>query len=593
MKPTVCRSKALSIVVAVATLGGSPNEWAVADDNLSVIAPETPIRASTTGFEPFTAGTTKGGDAFVNIAVDLGRMPSGLDPALRLRYLGSRGHGRHIRHLPGDTLGYGWFLDGVSHVRWCSKDMRPGTTDIKLDGTDSLCVSSHLLVLARGDHLQPGAEYRTALESFERLVVKGGPGASGIWFERILPNGLVAEYGRTPDARHLPGTSTDPKGKLGHAIPLAWSLNRIADQQGNELRYEYHDDETTGVWQLKRVTSGHDQGNEVRLRYATRRDVATSYLGKYARTQRLRLHRVEVYQAGKKAREYRLESSRMESGWERLAAIQLCLFVGEGVESCLAPTRFQWVEPDVELPHVQTLLTGVASPRETVQFTYGMLSSAESNDFVFGADESPYGEFSPSSDLRPAPVSAKGFYKAVVTRLERTAKGEAPEHSSYGYQGGFWDSANNWGAVGFAASRETDETKGTTTYTQYRLDFPHYGKPSAVVVYHGRYRPDARPLSESYMYYDTKTLTHGAARVLLPYTRTTTSMFEEGQLLGVLQASVEEMTVSDNGIETLRQLIEVGLSATPLPTAIWGATRFRLNDVIQSETREGPPFGTN
>ena len=316
--------------LAGALFAGPLNECAFASDGLSPVAAETPISATTTGFMPFTAGVTKGGDAYINIAIDLGRMPPGLSPGLTLSHVGRGELERHTRHEATDALGYGWFIDGTSKISWCAKDARPRPRDLKLDGSDPLCVANRRMVLAHGEHLQPGAEYRTLLERFERVVVRGGPDLTDIWFELFRPDGLVAEYGRTSDARHLAPSASDREGSPDGAIPIAWSVNRLTDEMGSEMRIEYFDDDS-GAGYLNRVTYGYGQAGEVRMRYAPRSDVSTVTVGNYSHTHRLRLHRIEAYVQGKKTREYRLESERSESGWERLSRIQLCLFVGDGV----------------------------------------------------------------------------------------------------------------------------------------------------------------------------------------------------------------------------------------------------------------------
>ena len=220
MQPTG-RPPLLAYLGLALVLASPSHEPAYASDSLSPLTAESAISATTTGFMPFTAGVTKGGDAYVDVTVDLGQTPPGLNPGLMLRYLGRGDVDRHTRHEATDTLGYGWFLDGTSKVSWCTKGEQHRSPELKLDGSDPLCLANRLMVLAHGEHLQPGAEYRTLLERFERVVVRGGPGLTEIWFELIRPDGFVVEYGRTADARHLV-QSLDEGGPRGGAIPIAY-----------------------------------------------------------------------------------------------------------------------------------------------------------------------------------------------------------------------------------------------------------------------------------------------------------------------------------------------------------------------------------
>ena len=478
------------------------------------------------------------------------------------------------------------------------KGERAGQRHLNLDASDPLCIANRRLVLAHGKHLRPGAEYRTLLERFERVVVKGGPALSDIWFELLRPDGLIAEYGRTSDSRlRLEAPKGDELAHAGNSVPvpLAWSLNRLANPrvEGDEVRFEYYEDENAGVRQLKRAVFGRGDSVEVRFRYAMRSDVSTMVVGKYELTERLRLHRVEILVEGELAREYRLESERTETGWERLRRIQLCFATRSDRTTCLTPIAIDWNEPPVELPHLRTLVARVGSPQgPTTSFNYGMHNAREGADFTFGAEESPFGAVTPTADVRESRVSSKGYVKAVVTDLVTTSDGET-EHVRYGYQGPFWESQNNWGTVGFAASSSTDLTTGQTTYTQYRLDFPHFGQASAQVVYDSYFLPGLKPLAESFALHDALAVVHGDARVILPYVKTATiPTIHEGQRV-VLQSSVEELNLSDTGIESVTRRYEAATSATPIRSEIWGATEYRLDNVFESQVQEEAPSGTN
>ncbi|MYJ75916.1 MAG: hypothetical protein F4089_12845 [Gammaproteobacteria bacterium] len=360
------------------------------------------------------------------------------------------------------------------------------------------------------------------------------------------------------------------------------------------MRFEYYEDEKAGVRQLKRVVFGRGDAVEMRFRYATRGDVSTTLVGKYELTERLRLHRVEILVGGTMAREYRLESERTATGWERLRRIQLCFAARNDRTPCLTPLAIDWIDPSVELPYVRTLVARIESAHGTTRaFSYGMHNAREGADFTFGADESPFGALTPTADVREGRVTARGYAKAVVTDFVETTDEGKTDHVRYGYQGPFWESTNNWGTVGFAASATTDVTTGGTTYTQYRLDFPHFGQPSAQVVYGGYYRPGVQPLAESFALHDSQTVVHGDARVILPYVRTATiPTIHEGQRV-VLQSTVEQLSLSDTGIESVTRRYDAATAATPIQSETWGATEYRLDNVFDSQVQEEAPGDAN
>ena len=190
---------------------------------------------TTPGTVPYGTGVTKGGDAYVNIPVSTVAGVNGLAPALSVDYSDGRGRQRAAEDAPGDLLGYGWRVGGFSAIRRCVRDTADGD-GISLDGTDRLCIDGERLVLVGGDHLRPGAAYRTLRESYARIAVRGT--AAAPWFEVQLPDGGVREYGRTDDAR-LDFATLVVDGHVAAEAPLLWSVNRETDAFGNTMTYEY------------------------------------------------------------------------------------------------------------------------------------------------------------------------------------------------------------------------------------------------------------------------------------------------------------------------------------------------------------------
>ena len=113
--------------------------------------------ANAVGNMPYETGVTKGGDAFVNIPVQVVPGVNGLQPMLSIDYSDGRERQRADEDAPGDILGYGWRIGGLSAIRRCVKN----TTDsngISLDATDGLCLDGEPLVRVSGTHLEPARE---------------------------------------------------------------------------------------------------------------------------------------------------------------------------------------------------------------------------------------------------------------------------------------------------------------------------------------------------------------------------------------------------------------------------------------------------
>ena len=496
---------------------------------------------------PYRTGVTKGGDAYVDVPVAAVPGVNGLQPRLSIDYGGGRDLERLEQELAGDVLGYGWHLSGLSAIRRCVKD-EEDADGISLDTSDRLCLDGEPLVLIGGYPLAAGAEYRTLRESFAKITLKADP--NGNWFEVLLPDGGKREYGRTEDSL-LRTRALQP-------APFVWSVNKETDAFGNEMSYEYHEDEGTLVRHPKMIVYGHPDasGNgdaEIRFVYQGRRDIATVEVAGIGRRQWLRLHRIEAWQGGSKVREYRLESVLSPEGWRRLNRLQLCGYGTDGAAQCLAPLAVEWTTPAQGMEAYKTCVGGLTDALGArTQFVYGTLTKGNPHPFVLAPGDMPFGDFEDPADARPLPPAdlpvdppfnpADRAVKPVVVTVSRDDGVGGMRHTRYAYLGRGWKSTRNWGFLGFAAIREKDDASGIATYTQYRLDFPHLGRPAAVARYHGEFGSSPQPetLWKRYAAYAEWTVTHGtsAAMSTLPYVLESTDLvYEGGTLLGAVQTS--------------------------------------------------------
>ena len=223
--------------------------------------------ATTAGGMPYGTGVTKGGGAYVNIPVAVVPGVNGLQPALSIDYSDGRERQRADEEAPGDILGYGWRIGGLSAIRRCVRNTADAD-GISLDATDGLCIDGEPLVRTTGIHLRPGANYRTLRESHARITVKGT--VASPWFEVALPDGRVREYGNTGDSElRFPRPASA-------SAPLLWSINKETDAFGNEMAFEYRETESLGARHPKRIVYGDGGDAEVVFEYTGRGDVETA-----------------------------------------------------------------------------------------------------------------------------------------------------------------------------------------------------------------------------------------------------------------------------------------------------------------------------
>ena len=565
-----------------------------------MFSPETPIQAANaTGNIPYQTGVTKGGDGYIHIPLVPVPGVNGLQPRLSFDYSGGRDRQRVDKKLPGDILGYGWHVGGFSAIRWCVTNQ--ARTQIAFTRDDNLCLDGEPLVLAEGTHLNYGAEYRTLRDTYAKIVLRRSDTPSTGWFEARMPDGTVREYGRTADSNLV---HADANGRR----TFVWSVNKETDAFGNEMTYEYHEDEASLARHPRRIAYGDGGDAEILFEYAGRGDIATVMAGGLEQVQWLRVHSVDVRLNSSTVRKYLLESEVTTEGWVRLRKLQMCAYRTDGAQECPAPFLVKWMdiaEGDA-VPIEKTCVSKLADPLGVeTKFTYETLTEKGDHDFLIHADDAPFGDVIAPAGVRALPATASddmdtgGNIKPIVTRVART-NGVGGEHvMKYAYlvedgedkPRGF-ESTLNWGFLGFYAIRETDAESGIATYTQYRLDYPHFGKPAAVAQYDREYTTqETGTLWKRHMTYDKKTIRHASRnRTDIPHVRFETALiYEGGTRLGATQTRYALELTSDGYPESLERTTKAGHSVSSRnPPAnrgsYWGNSRVFTVGGLQRRT---------
>ena len=514
---------------------------------------------------------------------------NGLQPRLSFDYSGGRDRQRLDKNLPGDILGYGWHVGGFSAIRWCLTNQT--RTEIAFTRDDNLCLDGEPLVLAAGTHLNYGAEYRTLRDTYARIVLRRSDEPGVGWFEVRMADGSVREYGRTPDSNLVHADASGSRTFL-------WSVNKETDAFDNEMTYEYHEDEAALARHPKRIAYGDGGDAEILFEYAGRGDIATVMAGGLEQVQWLRVHSVDVRLNSSTVRKYLLESKVTTEGWVRLERLQMCAYRADvmgmmGTEECLPPFVLEWMDI-AEADAVPIEKTCVSKLTDSLgvdtKFTYATLTEKGSRDFLIDADDAPFGDVIAPANARALPATVSddietgGRIKPIVTQVART-NGVGGEHvMKYAYlvedaedkPRGF-ESTLNWGFLGFYAIRETDAQSGIVTYTQYRLDYPHFGKPARVSRYDGEYGASPETLWERYVTYENNRIRHASRnRTDLPQVRFETDLiYEGGTQLGATHTKYALELTSDGYPETLERTTKAGHSVTsrdPPPNrgSFWG-----------------------
>lgn len=263
----------------------------------------------------------------------------GMQPSLSLSYSSSAGN---------SLVGVGWALSGMSSIHRCAKNYaQDGELDsVRLDANDKLCLDGQRLIAVTGVYGKVDTEYRTEMDSFARIIGKGGDiNSSTAWFQVETKKGQLIEYGRSTD-------STNKNSKAnGSIVTSAWLSNKVTDAAGNYLTTSYYQNASTGEHYPLQIdyTFNDNAGSEipgttpalfsVKFVYTSRSDETHGYIATAKSTLQKRLFKIETYAASEPVKTYFLDyETDQNTRASRLRHVAECDAVG----NCKASTEFNW-----------------------------------------------------------------------------------------------------------------------------------------------------------------------------------------------------------------------------------------------------------
>lgn len=300
---------------------------------LSALAPLTAQAA--VGRTAGSADVSASGEARYTIPIFAPPGTHGMTPQLALVY-GSRGGGDAL-------LGAGWSVAGLSAIYRCDKTWAQDGVPLNvLNGAnDRFCLDGHQLKLAAGTYGQPGAEYRTELETFARVISSGTAGNGPASFTVEQKDGLLYDYGARVDSQIE---------AQGQTTIRTWALSTIRDRAGNRIEFTYNEDVTNGGYQIARVDYTANPGASLSAAYRIEfvyqtqpaSEVESGYAGGSVIKDIKRMTQVDVTYNAVLQRRYSLayEASLSSAGRSRIASITEC--AGAAGTDCFAPTTFTY-----------------------------------------------------------------------------------------------------------------------------------------------------------------------------------------------------------------------------------------------------------
>lgn len=303
----------------------------------------------------------------------------GLKPELTLSYSSSGGNG---------PLGVGWSLQGGSTISKCARTIaQDGYRDsIRFDGYGPYCLDGNRLVPVMNaprnrpgglpTHRLPGEygvdpeateqkviepdciqrEFRTERDVYAKIVAyctpTGGrdyyrPSGAFEYFRVWTKDGRVLTFGEWDEKDRArmwavqltegpdPLTSTLEPAE-NPLVPVAWSLNRIEDRNGNAITFQYWSGlDSTNLWaaDMSLQAIRYEPDRVIRFFYEERPDTMDGFVGGVHTRATGRLSRIQIFDApdggrSKLLREYRLKyepSTATISGRSLLSSIEECV----------------------------------------------------------------------------------------------------------------------------------------------------------------------------------------------------------------------------------------------------------------------------
>lgn len=219
-----------------------------------------------------------GGQATYHIPIELPPGRNGVKPSVSLNYNSNSRNG---------ILGVGWNLTAGSQISRCpSIHAIDGLSRAVTFNSsyDRLCLDGKRLILTSGVYGQGGAEYRTEIDSFVKVVQSGDINSSDAKFTLLNPDGSIAYYGQANNSRLIPQNIS---------YIYSWHISSVSRSGGNNvINFDYKKPVEgeillSNIWYTGTTSSKGDR--RVHFEYESRTDISESYLsgGRIVHTERL------------------------------------------------------------------------------------------------------------------------------------------------------------------------------------------------------------------------------------------------------------------------------------------------------------------
>lgn len=192
-----------------------------------------------------------GGDGAMtySMPIDIPKGTAGMEPKVSLSYSSSAGNG---------IAGLGWSLSGFQSItRGPASHQKDGFEGaVRFDGDDRFFFNGEKLICVSGTYGQQDSEYRTEIDSFARITLKGGnQNSTNSWWQVETKAGLVIQLGNSSGSKIVSPL---------YAAPISWDVSKVSDTSGNYylVNWAGQSSHTANNINDRRVTSVDYTGND-------------------------------------------------------------------------------------------------------------------------------------------------------------------------------------------------------------------------------------------------------------------------------------------------------------------------------------------
>ncbi len=197
------------------------------------------------------------------------RIPPGIGdmiPSLAITYNSQAGN---------SILGMGWSISGLSSI---TRSVPNIYNDKIIEPVDFNNDDVFLLDGQRLFETTPGSRIYMTEEKNFAIIELHTPGTSTEYFTVTYPNGMVYEYGNTILSSTSAMLASGSTSKV-----LIWALSKVTDRNGNSIKFEYYNINTTGDYRIRKISYAHNDNMslpsaQIIFNYMTRQDANTVFV---------------------------------------------------------------------------------------------------------------------------------------------------------------------------------------------------------------------------------------------------------------------------------------------------------------------------